>query len=337
MANNAVTAKARAVYGKMLTRDDYIVLMHKGTVPAAVGYLKSKPLYADVFADTDEAGVHREQAEALIEKNVFDNYLRVCRYASGNKNGIMSFYIRRIECEQLIKAVIAVTTGERDGFIASFPEYVAEKMTFDHMKLAACKDLKQASDAIKGTMYHRPLMPLMQAGEPDVNRILTTINICYIKWAFEQINKSEKGKTKEQLKDFFLRKVDADNLLMCLRMKAFGFESDRINELLIPYHKRLRQCEIDEALKLPDSVQVLSEMFVGERLIKADTSDIPEINVNRDDHRYFRHRLAVCTDETEALYALTVLLTAESTDLCRIIEGLRYGLAPEEIEKYLIV
>lgn len=337
MANNAVIAKARAVYGRMLTKEDYTALIHKGTIPAAVAYLKTKPLYAQVFADTNEAAVHRHRAEALIQQSVYYNYLRVCRFAKGNMDGLMSFYIRRIECEQLIKAVIAVTTGESDGFIASFPEYISGRMSFDHMKLALSKNLSEAAEVIRRTIYAKTLIPMMKEKEPDIDRILTAISVCYIKWAFEYINKTERGETRERLKDFFLRKTDADNLLTCYRMKAFGLDNDRIKELLIPYHKRLRRCEIDEALKLPDAEQVLREMFVGERLVKTEESDIPEINVNIADYRYFRHILAVCGDETQALYSLTILMTAESTDLCRIIEGLRYGLSPAEIEKYLII
>ena len=337
MANNAVIAKARAVHGGFLTKDDYIILTHKGTIPAAVAYLKTKPLYSAVFADTDEAQVHREQAEALIHKNVYDNYRRVCRYASGSKDGIISFYVRRIECEQLIKAVIAVSSGNRDGFVSAFPEYIADRMCFDHLKLAAVKDLASASGVIRKTIYYRALAPLLTAPEPDVNRILTTINVCYIKWAFGQIDSTEKGSTKALLKDFFLRKTDADNLLMCLRMKTFGLDNERISELLIPYHKRLNRSRIDAALKAPDSAAVLREMFVCERIAAEQKSGIPEINVNIAEYRYFRHRLAVSTNETESLYSLMMLFDAESTNLCRIIEGLRYGLAPDEIEKLLIM
>ena len=337
MANNAVTAKSRAVFGKMLQKDDIIVLTHKGTVSAAVAYLKAKPFYAAALADTDEAAVHREQAESLINRNVYDNYLRVLRYASGSKDGIMSFYIRRLECEQLIKAVIAIVTGEQEGFVASFPEYAADRFSFDPMKLATAKDLTTAASVIKGTIYHRALAPLFNEPEPDIDRILTTISVCYIKWAFEQIDRTEHGATRERLKYFFLRKTDADNLLMCLRLKALGIENERIKELMIPYHKRLKRKEIDLALGLPDAVSVLREMFVSERIIAEEVSDIPEINVNIADRRYFRHRLAVCTNETEALYSLTMLMSAECTDLCRIIEGLRYGLPPEEIEKYLTI
>ncbi|MBO6301298.1 MAG: V-type ATPase subunit [Ruminiclostridium sp.] len=336
MANNAVTAKARAIHGTMLTREDYTALIHKASIAAAVAYLKSKPLYASVFADTDEAAVHREQAETLINKNVFDTYQRVLRFSAGDKKGISGFYVRRLECDQLIKAVIAITAGEQDGFVAAFPEYIADELSFDHLRLAAAKNLADASEVLRGTIYYRSLAPLMTAAEPDIDRILTTISVCYIKWAFGQIDKSEKGSTRSQLKDFILRKVDADNLLTCYRTKSFGMTNERVKELLIPYHKRLRPVEIDEALRQPDAVNALREMFVSQRVALSAESDIPEINVNVSDYKYFRHRLAVSTNETEALYSLMMLLSAESTDLCRIIEGIRYGLAPEAIEKYLI-
>ena len=176
MANNAVTAKARAIHGSMLTKEDYTVLIHKATISAVVAYLKAKPLYASAFADTDEAAVHREQAEALISRNVFDTYKRILRFSSGDKKGISGFYTRRLECDQLIKAVIAITTGEQEGFVIAFPEYIDEELTFDHLRLAASKDLRSAAEVIRGTIYYRSLAPLMTAPEPDVDRISDIAN-----------------------------------------------------------------------------------------------------------------------------------------------------------------
>ncbi len=338
MPNNAVTAKARAVHGKLLTKDDYMILIHKGTIPAAVSYLKTKPLYTQAFSETDEAVIRRAQTEFLINKNVFDNYLRICRFSVDIKKGVSTFLIRQLEAEQLIKAVTAVHLGQQDGFVTAFPEYISESLSFDPMKTAGAGSLAETAAVLKGTMYHRPLAGLLTDPSPDINRIITTINVCYIKWAFEQINAGEKGKSRERIKDFFLRKVDTDNLLMCLRMKsAFGLSADRISELLIPYHKRVRQSMIDDAMKAADPVSALRDLFIRTRLAVSGGTDIPEVDIGLADFRYFRHRLAVSTNETESLYSLMMLFRAESTNLCRIIEGLRYGLPPEEIEKYLIL
>ena len=338
MANNAVTAKSRAISGKLLTRDDYTSLLHKNSVGAVAGALKTRPLYADAFADINEAAIHRAQAEQLIERSVFNTYMRVSRFSASGKNSIMSFYIRRIESEQLIKAVTAIASGSQESFMFSFPEYVTEHICYDPIAVASAKSLSGLADILAGTPYRRPLTEMLRADSPDINRIITAVNVCYIKWAFARINECSSGKERQLLKDFFLRKTDADNLLMCLRtVSAFGLEPDRINELLIPYHKRLRQKEIDEALKLADPVPALLEMFVTERIATAQVSDIPEVNVNASEYRYFRHRLAVSSNETESLYSLMMLLKTESTNLFRIIEGIRYGLPPEETEKYLIM
>ena len=338
MANYAVTAKSRAVSGKLLSKDEYTILMHKNSVGAVTSFLKTRPLYAAAFAETDESAIHRAQAEALIERSVFDNYIRILKFHTGDKDGLMSFYIRRIEAEQLIKAVIAISAGAQESFMFSFPEYVSKYICFDPMDVASANSLPMLAMVLSGTPYRKPLRDLLTEETPDINKIITTINVCYIQWAFANIEKVSDVSSRGVLKDFFLRKTDADNLLMCYRMKsAFGADADRITELLIPYHKRLRRSEIDKALRLPDPVPTLREMFVTERVATAKVSDIPEINVNVSEYRYFRHRLSVSANEIEALYSLMMLFKAESTNLFRIIEGIRYGLPPEEIEKYLIV
>ena len=215
---------------------------------------------------------------------------------------------------------------------------MSEHFCFDPLGLASAKKLPDIAAAIKGTMYSRPLDPLLNDPSPDINRIVTMINVCYIKWAFEQTDKTEKGRTRELLKEFILHKTDADNLLMCYRMKkTFSADSAGISELLIPYHRRLRVKDIQDALKMPDPVSALKELFVKVRAAAPEDLAIPEVGVNIADYRYFRHRLAVSTGETESLYSLMMLLRAESVNLCRIIEGLRYGLPPEETEKYLII
>ena len=338
MANSAITAKARAVHGKFLTKDDYTNLLHRNSVPAAVSYLKTKPMYRKAFIDTDEAAIGRRQAEEIIKKNVFDNYIRISGFSSSGKNGIMSFLVKQLEADQLIKAVSAVAQGMQSGYVTAFPDHISEYVCYDPLKLAEAKNLAELSDLLTGTMYHKPLKALMTANDPDINKIVTTINVCYIKWAFAQIDKSVHRKAREEVKSFFLRKVDADNLLTCYRMiKSFGYEPDRINELMIPYHRKLKPKDIDAALKMIDPVSALRDLFVRTRITAKRVSDIPEISVGLEDHRYFRHRLAVSTNEIESLYSLMMLFRDESSNLCRIIEGIRYGLPPEEIEKYLIL
>ncbi|MBP5606566.1 MAG: V-type ATPase subunit, partial [Ruminiclostridium sp.] len=211
------------------------------------------------------------------------------------------------------------------------------RLSFDPMELALSEDLHGVAEAIRGTVYYRYTAPLLNEPEPDINRIITTINSCYIKWAFEQIDRKEHGRERERLKEFFLRKADADNLLICLRLKMLGVDNEKIHTFLVPFRKRLSTADITEALRANDPVAALNNLFISRRIAGNRISEIPEINVNAADRAYFRRCLVFSMNETESLYSLIMLMKSETTNLFRIIEGLRYGVAPEEIEKFLIV
>lgn len=340
MSNNAIVAKSKAIYGGFLKKEDYINLIHKGSVGAVVSYLKIKPRYRAVFGDVNEFAVHRAQAEELVAKNVFDNYMRICRFAAGDKNGIMGFYIKKLEAEQLIKAIIAVNTGTQEEFFGDLPPYLMEKLSFKAEEAASAKDFRSLLSALSKTRYYKALYPVLSVDSPDIEAAVITVNCCYIRWAFTKINDEVKGKAKDRIKSFFLRKADLDNLLLCYRLRSsFVTAPEEIEKLLIPYHHRLRLADIDSALRCPDPVGALKKLFIekklGEKLMRKD--DCPEIGAGASAFRFFRHSLALTDNETEALYSLMMLFETEAFNIYRIIEGVRYGLSPEEIEKYIII
>lgn len=337
MPNSAVIAKSRAVYGSFLKKDDYISLAHKGTIASAIGYLKTKPRYSEAFADIDEATVHREQAEAIVTRLVFENYLRICRFATGGRNGILSFLIKKLESEQLSRAVIAVATGMQEKYYLTFPPYLIDHICFDPAAASRAKDCAALLEVISGTPYYKPLKPFLEAREPDINDTVTEINCCYIKWAFTKINADTKGREADSLKKFFLHKADIDNLMTCMRVSgSFSTDSEYVKKLLLPFHRRIRPAEIDEALKASDSMAALRAL-VTEKKLAFSSSELPELDIRRADFSFFRRRLALTDSETEALYSLMMLFEAEAANIIRIIEGLRYALPPEEIEQYLIL
>ena len=93
------------------------------------------------------------------------------------------------------------------------------------------------------------------------------------------------------------------------------------------------------AYGLAISEHLLAQTFFLKKKLAENISrreDCPEIAVNASDFRYFRRRLALSTNEIEALYSLMVLAELEAANLFRIIEGIRYGLSSEEIEKFIV-
>ena len=65
--------------------------------------------------------------------------------------------------------------------------------------------------------------------------------------------------------------------------------------------------------------------------------EFPELGIMKADYEFFRHKLFLTNDETEAIFSLLILADNERTNLQKIIEGIRYGENPSEIEKLIII
>lgn len=338
MANSAAVAKARAVYGTLFKKEDYENLIHRNSVSTAVSYLKGTPRYGAVFSGYDGAALHRGQIEQLLGKSVFESYLRIRRFSSGSP--VMDFYLKEREAEQLSKAIAAVAAGTQERFYLSFPDYLMDRVGFDPKTAAQAKNGRALLAAIRGMAYEKPLTPFLSGEELDLNRCVTAVHACLLSWTFTELNKSCRGKERERLKSFFLRRADSENLLICYRLKRFFDEdSERIRTLILPYRYRVKPREIDDALSAQNPTEALLRLL-SERCISRNIAveeDSPETGIARGNYEYFRHRLALASNEIEALYALMILLDTERTNLQKIIEGIRYSIPPQEIEKFIIV
>ena len=58
-ATQATVARIHAMYGKMLTRQNYIDLLSKQTVSEIAAYLKKNTRYHDILASIDINNIHR--------------------------------------------------------------------------------------------------------------------------------------------------------------------------------------------------------------------------------------------------------------------------------------
>lgn len=340
MSNSAIAAKAKAVYGSFLKKSDYDNLIQRNSVSSVVSYLKTTPRYSAAFSEIDENAIHRGKAEEILGEFVFRDYLRLRKFGTAKKGSILDFYIRKSETEQIIKLIIAVATKNQQSFFLSLPVYLMDYLSFDPASASHCADFGELSKFFGKTKLYKPLAEILNAEKPDINKSIIAANGCYLAWAFSTINRDFKGKQRDTLKQFLLRKIDADNVLLCYRLKKYFDESEeRIKELMLPYHYRVKPDDIDTALKAQKPTEAIIQLMEKKCLSKgiAVDEEFPEISAAKADFNCFRHRLSLTGDENEAVFALLILADNERTNLQKTIEGIRYGESPAEIEKLIII
>ncbi len=340
MADSGIPAKAKAVYGTFLKKSDYDTLIQRTSVSAVTAYLKTASMFREIFSEINEAAIHRGELEDILNEHIFRTYMRIRKFSPDRKNGILDFYIKKCEAEQVIKLITAIASGNQQSFFLSFPVYFMDYMSFDVSEVSSVQTLKELARVLATVKMYKPLAPFLEAENPDINRCITVVNSCYLSWVFSVINRDFKGRRREQLKQFFLRKTDMDNVLLCFRLKKFFDEDEeRIRELMLPFHYRVKPADIDNALRSQNPTDALIKLMCDRcvpQSISVDDS-FPELAATRSHYEFFRHRLALTCDETESVVSLIVLLETQRTNLQKVIEGIRYGEAPSEIEKLVII
>lgn len=339
---DAIIAKAKAIYGKRLTPEDYNFLLHKGSVSGVAAYLKETERYHKTFAHVNENQIHRGQVEQLISKDMFELYIRLCKFMAADKNSFCFYLIRELEIKQIIAALVYIKAGSSDGYLLEMPTYLMEYTCFDLMKLAKANTYREVLEVLSDTPYYKVLKMLLSTfrRQDDMNEAAVTLYAWYIGWAFKAIERSFKGSEATALKEIFLRRSDLSNITVCYRKKSlFNEDADRIKKSLYNVHYRLTPSMVDEILSQPDAADrllgLLKRIYFKDR-IEYDPENL-EIAVRRYNYSFYKRQLGFTDNGVMALYSLMVLCETERANLQTIIEGVRYGRPPSETEKLLVI
>ena len=339
---DAIIAKAKAIYGHLLTHEDYNNLLHKTELSDVVAYLKTTLNYKDTFANVNEAQIHRGQVEQLISKDVFELYLKLCRFMAADKNSFCYYLIKELEIKQIITALMYINAGSQEGYLLGMPSYLMGYVSFDLMKLAQAKSYAEVLNVLSGTPYAKVLKPMLTGTESiiELDECAVAMFAWYVHWAFKTIDRSFKGAEAKSLKEIFLRQSDLNNIMMCYRKKSlFNEDKEKIKRSLYSTYYRLTPQLLDEILSQPDAAQqllnLLKKIYLKNR-VEYDPENI-EIAIRRYNFSYYKKQLCFSKNGTMALYALMALCEVESSNLRKIIESVRYGRPPAETEKLLVI
>lgn len=341
-SNQAMIAKAHAMYGRRLKTENYNELIRLKSVGELAAYLKKTPGYADVLANIYPESIHRGQLELLLRKAVFTKYSKLVRYDTSGKHSFLSFVVSRLEIEQIMSSIMYLNAGEQEGFITDLPGFLISHASFSLLELAKVRSFRELLTVLQHTPYAAVLRPFVPAeGEKiDYTGCETALNTLYYEQLFKRIDQTAKGKNKEELKNMIRTQVDLLNLSVLFRMKSFfQADADEIRRHLLPFHHHLRKERLD-ALLNADSGEDVMKFIRSSAYRKMPDSDryvYIEDYVKQINAYYSKQLMRFSVNAPAVVYGYMELLQLELSNITNIIEGVRYGMTPDNIKKLLIL
>lgn len=341
LSSNVVLSKARAMYGKRLTTQDYNELLACQTVGEVAGYLKSNTVYGKILSGIEESEVHRGQLEARLRQKLLEDYAALCRYEITVGEHFAQYFIERNEIEQILRAILLLDAGMPEEYLFSMPSYLLRHTRVNLKAMSRIKSYDDLLQALGHTAYRQILEPF-KPGEDnwiDYTKIESALYSYLYSNVFRIIEKYTRGETAAQLSEILKSFIDLTNFSRIVRLKmTYRSGADFIKKALLPlggFSERILDRMI-EADSEEDALSVLGTTEIGKRALKFEHDYVGTIP-RRMNFRICHHYIDFSTHPSVVLISYIFTSEAEISDIITIVEGIRYKLAPDEIRKLLIV
>ncbi len=338
---NAVVAKARALYGNMLSPGQYDELMHKKSVPEISSYLRDKTTYAPALSGVQDSTIHRGQLENLLHKDMFYQYVRLAKYVRG-KQDIYQYVIMDMEIGLILSCLRNIISSEGNDFIASLPTFIQPYANFNVFDLVNIKSVGQLYEVLKNTPYGPVIRKCMeenpqQDGPIDYTAYEISLRTYYFETLLQRVGTSLHGRAAQQARQLVTLRAELMNINSIYRLKTYFHASPaQIRKAVLPFSCKISKRTMDALIETRDArsfMQMLVKTPYGGQI--APDTEFIESRTDLIRYRYALKLLRFSTDPRVVFMSFMLLRGMETENIIRVIEGVRYGIAPDKIEKLL--
>ena len=342
---NAVLAKVRGMYGRMLTPAQYEELLRKQSLPEISAYLREKTSYAKALAGVQDSAVHRGLLEDLLERDQFHQYERVLHYIDPQE-GVWRIVTLNLEVELLLSCLRGIISGrQQESLLADLPTALQPWVRFKMVDLVGVQSVEQRAQVLEHTPYGPALRELLERYPPLPDRQVRYTSIemglraRYYTTLLEWAARSTRGQAASQLRELIGLRAELLNLTALWRVKTY-FPDQKAGwvDQLLPFRCKLTLREWQAMVKAPDRAALealVRRSWYGRRL-PVEAGEPIEVLAGRLRCQVCRRWMRFATDPQVVYTAYMMLRTMETEDIVRIIEGVRYRMPPDRIEKLLV-
>lgn len=339
MAYSGLSAKIRAMQGRLLSEEDFLTLVRLPDVTAAAARLKQLPAYEPVLRDLNASLAHRGDLEPLLRESVYLDFSKIYHFANGHQRSFLELYMMRYETSWLkrcLKAIFGMEDRAPDP--APLERHLARASRLPFTELAAASSLQELHALLQGTRYRSVLSHLPEAD----SRSLFDYEMALDLYHFSQVWKERKAVVSRaelpKLTEFCGAKFDMLNLQWIRRCKKYYHMSPaEIYALLIPVDYRLHDEEL-RALVEAGSAEEADRLIAGTwyaRHFSPFSGDTLEEDYSRILRGILTHEARRSPYSISAVYAYLYRKEHEVDRLIIALECIRYQVSPEEAVLHL--
>ena len=333
-----LATKIRAMLGNMLTEEDFDSMAHMNSVQDIAGYLKNHTYYKPHFEALDANEIHRGELEVILYRAMITDALKIAKHLKGWEKSFYRYVYRKQEVEDLKKMLRALQIGKSLKAINRQTLFISRYSKIDFNVSLEATNARELVDTLKNSKYYTLLKPLLKEDDTiDLFSAEMSLDMYYYGRLYHQIRKHMRGEDKTvMLRDYGLD-VDFRNMLWIYRSKKYyKMSKERIFTYLIPGGYKLNKEELVNLVEAVDGDAVMA------RLKKGPYGSIIDFDSGHWGNGFYsyasfiyRSNIRLKSTTIAPMVDYIFLKEIEIVNLTTIIEGVRYRIAPDEVEKFV--
>lgn len=342
LATNAVASKAKTMYGDRFTPEIYEELLKKHTIQEITAYLKNETSYKEALIDIKENDVHRGDLEQLLRKELYRRLEKLTRYVGVKGKAFYDYYKIQDERQIILVKLRMLSSKVFAQYDRDYlPLFANVHCSFEVNELMEANSIESVLTAIGPSIYYKSLKKYFESTQyqfdyTSCDRLLTKT---YYDWLFHTINKNFKGKTRDELKTIFICDLELANITQIYRYKKFyNLSADEILSSLYLDSSRMSKHFISLLANAKDEKELLNILSKSKYHSLVDSKDYVFIEYYSDCMKFNLAKRYMRFSSNAALVYATyfIVCNREIENIINIVEGVRYGVPSDNIEKMLI-
>lgn len=337
LSYSGITTKVRAMESRLLSDDQFREMASLEDVRSAADYLKQQPAYQDIFTDLDDTRLHRGYIERLLTRSQYRDFAKLYRFGNLAQRKFLNLYFLHYEIT-LIKQILRKVSGHHQETpdLSEFKDFLEKHSKVDFIALSQSSSLPEFISRLEGTVYHQLFLRTEESGRSSLFDYELQMDLYYFKSLWSAKSKVLTKSEQKILDACFGSRLDLLNLQWIYRAKHYYQmpEAD-IYALLIPVRYKLKAPQLEKLVEAatPAEFSAAVQATVYGRLEESRLQEQPDVEA-----LYFqildRFYQAASRKHPYSIAILDSYLYFKEREIQRIIttiEGIRYGLSPDEI------
>jgi V/A-type H+-transporting ATPase subunit C len=337
---SALAGKSRAMYGKLLTTENYRDLMRQKSVGDVAAYLKYNTPYKDTVSSLNESDIHRVPFENMLRKSLLNDYRKLFCFSQGSIKEFLKVALLKHEVESVKRLFRVLEMEKTVNLVEDSLLFLSKYDTLNISRLTKSRNSHEFIANLQGTAYYNVLRPFLSE-EPSHNlfHIEMALDMHYLNFVLSRKKRLLEGLDASVVERSIGTEIDVLNLLWIYRGRMiYNLDRSVILGFFIPQGYKLSRDLVYELADArdPEAFKQIASRTKYAGLFASDKHHFFELNFN--EYMYSMHLSFLRKYGFSISSALSYLHLKEYelSNIISILEGIRYNLPVEEIARYVV-